>query len=283
LSIEFASCFSWFREFLDKLAAKRSAQESLSGGTSPKNARLASETPPSITAAIGELQAAAKVTADANASGLSSLINFNTSNSETSEPPLSDEKKSRREIANCNERRRMQSINDGFVRLKSLVPCIAKEKVSKATILQQTAEHIEKDAQAKVKLQKIILSFDPNYVFDDDLKSGPHEVSGDIPSLPTMVEKPKPIPPTPDASLLAQLPLLAGNSLDKTRQMLIQIAQVQLISQLGQNTAPYNPLIPEQTPMKPESADIENNENNPILNTLLQTMLQNLAQDSAQK
>jgi hypothetical protein len=62
-----------------------------------------------------------------------------------------------------------------------------------------------------------------------------------------MVEKPKPIPHTPDASLLAQLPLLAGNSLDKTRQMLIQIAQVQLISQLGQNTAPYNPLVPEQT------------------------------------
>jgi len=179
----------------------------------------------------------------------------------------------------------MQSINDGFVRLKSLVPCIAKEKVSKATILQQTAEHIEKEAQAKVKLQKIILSFDPNYVFDDDLKSGPHEVSPDVPCLPTMVEKPKPIPPAPDASLLAAagLPLLAGNSLDKTRQMLIQIAQVHLISQLGQNTAPYNPLVPEQTPVKPESADIENNENNPILNTLLQTMIQNLAQDSAQK
>ena len=124
--------------FSDKLAAKRSAQESLSGGTSPKNARLASESSPSITAALGELQAAAaaKVTADANASGLSSLINFNTSNSETSEPPLSDEKKSRREIANCNERRRMQSINDGFVRLKSLVPCIAKEKVSKVTLLR---------------------------------------------------------------------------------------------------------------------------------------------------
>jgi len=123
--------------FSDKLAAKRSAQESLSGGTSPKHARLAPESHPSLTAALGELQADAKATADANASGLSSLINFNTSNSEASEPPLSDEKKSRREIANCNERRRMQSINDGFVRLKSLVPCIAKEKVSKVTLLRR--------------------------------------------------------------------------------------------------------------------------------------------------
>jgi len=55
--------------------------------------------------------------------------------------------------------------------------------------------------------------------------------------------------------------------------MLIQIAQVQLISQLQQNTAPYNPLLPEQTPVKPETTDIENNENNPILNTLLQVII----------
>jgi hypothetical protein len=41
------------------------------------------------------------------------------------------EKKTRREIANSNERRRMQSINTGFMRLKALVPSISKEKVSK--------------------------------------------------------------------------------------------------------------------------------------------------------
>ena len=41
------------------------------------------------------------------------------------------DKKTRREIANSNERRRMQSINTGFMRLKALVPTISKEKVSK--------------------------------------------------------------------------------------------------------------------------------------------------------
>ena len=43
------------------------------------------------------------------------------------------DKKTRREIANSNERRRMQSINTGFLRLKSLVPSISKEKVSKVS------------------------------------------------------------------------------------------------------------------------------------------------------
>lgn len=47
------------------------------------------------------------------------------------EDKASLEKKTRREIANSNERRRMQSINSGFMRLKSLVPSISKEKVSK--------------------------------------------------------------------------------------------------------------------------------------------------------
>ena len=43
------------------------------------------------------------------------------------------DKKTRREIANSNERRRMQSINTGFLRLKALVPSISKEKVSKVS------------------------------------------------------------------------------------------------------------------------------------------------------
>ena len=118
----------------DNLAAKRSADEPLSGGASPKNARIAPGSPQSRSASLGDFHAAA--VSDATPSGLSSLINFNTSSSEPSKSPtLTDEKKSRREIANCNERRRMQSINDGFARLKSLVPCIANEKVSKVTIL----------------------------------------------------------------------------------------------------------------------------------------------------
>ncbi|CAI4231393.1 unnamed protein product [Auanema sp. JU1783] len=48
----------------------------------------------------------------------------------------------RRQIANCNERRRMQSINAGFQSLRSLLPRKEGEKLSKAAILQQTADLI---------------------------------------------------------------------------------------------------------------------------------------------
>lgn len=48
----------------------------------------------------------------------------------------------RRQIANCNERRRMQSINAGFMALRALLPRKEGEKLSKAAILQQTAEMV---------------------------------------------------------------------------------------------------------------------------------------------
>lgn len=46
---------------------------------------------------------------------------------------LEQEKKIRREIANSNERRRMQSINAGFQSLKTLLPHHAGEKLSKVS------------------------------------------------------------------------------------------------------------------------------------------------------
>ena len=42
-----------------------------------------------------------------------------------------DEKRVRREIANSNERRRMQSINSGFQSLRTLLPQSEGEKLSK--------------------------------------------------------------------------------------------------------------------------------------------------------
>lgn len=48
----------------------------------------------------------------------------------------------RRQIANCNERRRMQSINAGFLALRALLPRKEGEKLSKAAILQQTADMV---------------------------------------------------------------------------------------------------------------------------------------------
>ncbi|KAG7266954.1 hypothetical protein CRUP_019872 [Coryphaenoides rupestris] len=52
------------------------------------------------------------------------------------------ERRIRREIANSNERRRMQSINAGFQSLKSLLAHTDGEKLSKAAILQQTSDYI---------------------------------------------------------------------------------------------------------------------------------------------
>lgn len=71
------------------------------------------------------------------------------------EPPTATmelEKRMRREIANSNERRRMQSINNGFQSLRSLLPHHEGEKLSKAAILQQTAEYIYSLEQEKTRL-----------------------------------------------------------------------------------------------------------------------------------
>lgn len=63
-----------------------------------------------------------------------------------------DEKRMRREIANSNERRRMQSINAGFQSLRQMLPHHEGEKLSKAAILQQTAEYIYTLEQEKTRL-----------------------------------------------------------------------------------------------------------------------------------
>ncbi|XP_028133694.1 transcription factor AP-4 isoform X2 [Diabrotica virgifera virgifera] len=71
------------------------------------------------------------------------------------EPPtatMEQEKRIRREIANSNERRRMQSINNGFQSLRNLLPHHEGEKLSKAAILQQTAEYIYSLEQEKTRL-----------------------------------------------------------------------------------------------------------------------------------
>ncbi|XP_002738783.1 transcription factor AP-4-like [Saccoglossus kowalevskii] len=62
------------------------------------------------------------------------------------------ERRIRREIANSNERRRMQSINSGFQSLKTLLPHADGEKLSKAAILQQTSEFIFNLEQEKTRL-----------------------------------------------------------------------------------------------------------------------------------
>lgn len=50
---------------------------------------------------------------------------------------MENEKRMRREIANSNERRRMQSINAGFQSLRSLLPHHEGEKLSKVSAKQR--------------------------------------------------------------------------------------------------------------------------------------------------
>ncbi|CEF66385.1 Transcription factor AP-4 [Strongyloides ratti] len=76
--------------------------------------------------------------------------NGSNDNNETTQ----SDRRMRREIANCNERRRMQSINDGFQALRALLPRKYGEKMSKASILQQTAELIHNLQAEKDRLSQ---------------------------------------------------------------------------------------------------------------------------------
>ncbi|XP_068102823.1 transcription factor AP-4 isoform X2 [Hyperolius riggenbachi] len=80
--------------------------------------------------------------------GLCSLANIPL----TPETQRDQERRIRREIANSNERRRMQSINAGFQSLKTLIPHTDGEKLSKAAILQQTSDYIFSLEQEKTRL-----------------------------------------------------------------------------------------------------------------------------------
>lgn len=71
-------------------------------------------------------------------------------------PTASDpDRRLRRQIANCNERRRMQSINAGFQSLRALLPRKEGEKLSKAAILQQTADLIHTLKTERARLVEI--------------------------------------------------------------------------------------------------------------------------------
>lgn len=62
------------------------------------------------------------------------------------------DKRVKREIANSNERRRMQSINAGFQKLKRLLPVNEGEKMSKAAILQHAADFVMRIEREKLLL-----------------------------------------------------------------------------------------------------------------------------------
>lgn len=93
-------------------------------------------------------------------------------------------KRVKREIANSNERRRMQSINAGFQKLKRLLPVNDGEKISKANILQQASDYIQ-----QVEKERMML-FEQNTLLRGvlvDIKNGTQTVESiDIASFPAI-------------------------------------------------------------------------------------------------
>lgn len=71
-------------------------------------------------------------------SGLSDHIK-----NEKMEPETEEVRRHRRLIANSNERRRMQGINNGFEALRGFLACSEEQKLSKAAILQKTVTYIQ--------------------------------------------------------------------------------------------------------------------------------------------
>ena len=67
---------------------------------------------------------------------------------------LEHEKRVRREIANSNERRRMQSINTGFQSLKILIPHSCGEKLSKVCYVCVITIVSPKENKRKASLEK---------------------------------------------------------------------------------------------------------------------------------
>ena len=66
------------------------------------------------------------------------------------------DKKLRRQIANSNERRRMQSINQGFHSLRLLMPHLQGEKLSKVCVQLQVFQVVSlKTAEVTQTVQKL--------------------------------------------------------------------------------------------------------------------------------
>ncbi|KAK7930145.1 hypothetical protein WMY93_006540 [Mugilogobius chulae] len=148
--------------------------------------------------------------------GLCSLANIPLS----PETAQDQERRIRREIANSNERRRMQSINAGFHSLKTLLPHADGEKLSKAAILQQTADYIYALEQEKTQL----------LAQNNQLKRFLQEFSGSSPKRKRAEEKDEGIgsPDTMDEDKVDELRremLELRQQLDKERSARMQLEE----------------------------------------------------------
>merc|ERR1712113_123439 len=107
------------------------------------------------------------------------------------------------------------------MRLKSLVPSISKEKVSKATILQQTAEYIEKLEREKKQMKQLLQaqnSKNSEMVVDVKEEINIEEINNSpVPQISTERSEGS-TTSSVDASLLGNLGNLNSPSLERARQ-----------------------------------------------------------------
>ncbi|XP_033976595.1 transcription factor AP-4-like [Trematomus bernacchii] len=145
--------------------------------------------------------------------GLCSLANIPLS----PETAQDQERRIRREIANSNERRRMQSINAGFQSLKTLLPHTDGEKLSKAAILQQTSDYIFALEQEKTTL----------LAQNNQLKRYIQEFSGSSPKRRRAEEKDEGIgsPDTLEEEEVRREMLELRQQLDKERSARMQLEE----------------------------------------------------------
>jgi len=99
-------------------------------------------------------------------------------------------KKSRREVANYNERRRMQNINTGFDQLRSVLPRDRHgDKMSKAAVLQHAYEMIVSLTEKNRKLEQELLQHQPQQNFSSmPIYSSP--MSGNSPAAAMVTQLP---------------------------------------------------------------------------------------------
>ncbi|XP_053220070.1 transcription factor AP-4 isoform X3 [Podarcis raffonei] len=173
--------------------------------------------------------------------GLCSLANIPL----TPETQRDQERRIRREIANSNERRRMQSINAGFQSLKTLIPHTDGEKLSKAAILQQTAEYIFSLEQEKTRLLQQ----------NAQLKRFIQEFSGSSPKRRRAEDKDEGIG-SPDiwedekAEDLRREMIELRQQLDKERSVRLMLEE-QLLSAHGPPAPTHHPTVIVPAPLPP--------------------------------
>ena len=153
---------------------------------------------------------------------------------------VEQEKRLRREVANSNERRRMQSINTGFQSLKILIPHSCGEKLSKACILQRAADHIKSLENEKLKLQSqneqfriLIKSFQ---IDSTTILQSQRQSAIELPTGPATPSPPPPPPPpllllNKQEEMLTKMPIKPSqrtyktNSLDQTNEKSLVIVE----------------------------------------------------------